>query len=319
MDQLVAEGVPDFKLFTAYPGVFYSDDGAIFRAMQQTAQERRADHDARRERAGDRRRRRRRRSPTARPTPTTTASPATRSSRARRRTASSASPRRPACPVYIVHLSAPRRARRGPRRARPRHAGVRRDVPAVPVPVARRHGQRLRGREVRLLAAAAPEGPLGRALDRPRQGRPAGRLDRPLPVRLPRPEGPRPGRLPEGPERPARRRGPGRPAARRRRRRRAGSRASAGSRSSRRRRRKLFGLYPRKGAIAVGVGRRPRRLRPGPRRARSRAKTHHMDVDYSCYEGREVQGALGRRPVAAARSIVRDGDVHGRARATAGS
>jgi dihydropyrimidinase len=37
MDTLVDEGVPDFKLFTAYPGVFYSDDGAIFRAMQQTA------------------------------------------------------------------------------------------------------------------------------------------------------------------------------------------------------------------------------------------------------------------------------------------
>jgi len=37
MDQLVTEGVPDFKLFTAYPGVFYSDDAAIFRAMQQTA------------------------------------------------------------------------------------------------------------------------------------------------------------------------------------------------------------------------------------------------------------------------------------------
>jgi dihydropyrimidinase len=36
MDQLVAEGVPDFKLFTAYPGVFFSDDGAIFRAMRQT-------------------------------------------------------------------------------------------------------------------------------------------------------------------------------------------------------------------------------------------------------------------------------------------
>jgi dihydropyrimidinase len=33
MDTLVAEGVPDFKLFTAYPGVFFSDDGAIFRAM----------------------------------------------------------------------------------------------------------------------------------------------------------------------------------------------------------------------------------------------------------------------------------------------
>jgi len=36
MDELVGEGVTDFKLFTAYPGVFLSDDGAIFRAMQQT-------------------------------------------------------------------------------------------------------------------------------------------------------------------------------------------------------------------------------------------------------------------------------------------
>ena len=37
MDALVEEGVTDFKLFTAYPGVFYSDDGAIFRAMQRAA------------------------------------------------------------------------------------------------------------------------------------------------------------------------------------------------------------------------------------------------------------------------------------------
>ncbi len=37
MDEMVAAGVPDFKLFTAYPGVFFSDDGAILRAMQQTA------------------------------------------------------------------------------------------------------------------------------------------------------------------------------------------------------------------------------------------------------------------------------------------
>ncbi len=36
MDGLVHEGVTDFKLFTAYPGVFFSDDGAIFRAMQRT-------------------------------------------------------------------------------------------------------------------------------------------------------------------------------------------------------------------------------------------------------------------------------------------
>jgi dihydropyrimidinase len=36
MDTLVAEGVTDFKLFTAYPGVFYSDDGAILRALQRS-------------------------------------------------------------------------------------------------------------------------------------------------------------------------------------------------------------------------------------------------------------------------------------------
>lgn len=35
MDQLVSAGVTSFKLFTAYPGVFYSDDGQILRAMQR--------------------------------------------------------------------------------------------------------------------------------------------------------------------------------------------------------------------------------------------------------------------------------------------
>jgi dihydropyrimidinase len=36
MDQLVAtEGITSFKLFMAYPGVFYSDDGQILRAMQK--------------------------------------------------------------------------------------------------------------------------------------------------------------------------------------------------------------------------------------------------------------------------------------------
>ncbi len=35
MDELVDEGITSFKLFMAYPGVFYSDDGQILRAMQQ--------------------------------------------------------------------------------------------------------------------------------------------------------------------------------------------------------------------------------------------------------------------------------------------
>ncbi len=37
MDSLIDEGVTSFKLFMAYPGVFYSDDGQILRAMQQAA------------------------------------------------------------------------------------------------------------------------------------------------------------------------------------------------------------------------------------------------------------------------------------------
>lgn len=35
MDTLVSEGVTSFKMFMAYPGVFYSDDGRILRAMQR--------------------------------------------------------------------------------------------------------------------------------------------------------------------------------------------------------------------------------------------------------------------------------------------
>jgi dihydropyrimidinase len=37
MDQLVNEGITSFKLFMAYPGVFMLDDAAIFRAMQRAA------------------------------------------------------------------------------------------------------------------------------------------------------------------------------------------------------------------------------------------------------------------------------------------
>ncbi|MGH4029376.1 dihydropyrimidinase [Actinomycetota bacterium Odt1-20B] len=37
MDLLVEEGITSFKLFMAYPGVFYSDDGKILRAMQRSS------------------------------------------------------------------------------------------------------------------------------------------------------------------------------------------------------------------------------------------------------------------------------------------
>ena len=41
MDTCSATGVNSFKLFMAYPGVFYSTDGEILQAMQQAARDRR--------------------------------------------------------------------------------------------------------------------------------------------------------------------------------------------------------------------------------------------------------------------------------------
>ena len=38
MDALIDEGVTSFKLFMAYPGVFYSDDAQILKAMQKSAE-----------------------------------------------------------------------------------------------------------------------------------------------------------------------------------------------------------------------------------------------------------------------------------------
>ncbi|HEY2915760.1 MAG TPA: dihydropyrimidinase [Candidatus Limnocylindrales bacterium] len=73
---------------------------------------------------------------------------------------------------------------------------------------------------------------------------------------------------------------------------------------------KLFGLYPRKGAIAIGADADLVVYDPNRKRTIS-AKSHHMDVDYSCYEGREVQGAsevvLSRGAV-----VVRNGEFTGR-------
>jgi dihydropyrimidinase len=53
---------------------------------------------------------------------------------------------------------------------------------------------------------------------------------------------------------------------------------------------RLFGMYPRKGTIAVGSDADILVYDPNRRRTIS-ARTHHMDVDYSLYEGWEIQGA----------------------------
>jgi dihydropyrimidinase len=52
----------------------------------------------------------------------------------------------------------------------------------------------------------------------------------------------------------------------------------------------MFGLAGRKGVVAAGADADLVIYDPNRKRTIS-ASTHHMDVDYSCYEGREVTGA----------------------------
>jgi dihydropyrimidinase len=52
---------------------------------------------------------------------------------------------------------------------------------------------------------------------------------------------------------------------------------------------KIFGLFPRKGTIAVGSDADIVIFNPNKRMTIS-AENHHMNVDYNCYEGMQVQG-----------------------------
>ena len=289
MDALVAEGVPDFKLFTAYPGVFYSDDGAIFRAMQQTAtngglimmhaengmaidvvaaqtvEAGTTDPDRPRPRAQGRLRGRGHQ-------------PRHPPGRGRRRTGL----HRP--PV------GPRGPGRGPGRARPRHRR--------PSPRPARSTCSCRS-TTSATASRAPSSCARRRCARRITGTTSGRglvkddlqvvstdhcpFDfhgqkelgrgdfRKVPNGLPGVED-RVDLMHDG--------------------------GVVGGRISRERwveiistaPAKLFGMYPRKGSISVGADADLVVYDPKRKRTIS-ATTHHMDVDYSCYEGRQVQGA----------------------------
>ena len=74
---------------------------------------------------------------------------------------------------------------------------------------------------------------------------------------------------------------------------------------------RMFGLYPRKGAIAPGSDADIVVYDPALRHALS-AKTHHMAVDYSAYEGREVQGGVST-VLSRGEILVSDGQWHGQA------
>ena len=231
MDQLVAEGVPDFKLFTAYPGVFLSPDDAHLPGDAADEEQRRHDPDARRERPGDRhpgcRAGRRGRDGSHRPRPGAYARLEGEATSRVIRLAETAG-----VPVYFVHMSA-KEALEALMAARNR--GAMAWAETCPQYLYLTLDDLGNGFDGAKFVCSPPlrtkdhAVELWNALKRD-DLQVVG--DRPLPVRFPRPEGDGPRRLPQDPQRPARRGGAGRPDAPRQSST-GGSRGSAGSRSSR--------------------------------------------------------------------------------------
>lgn len=74
---------------------------------------------------------------------------------------------------------------------------------------------------------------------------------------------------------------------------------------------KLFGLFPKKGTIAVGSDADIVIFDPDKKVTIS-AKTHHMNVDYSCYEGFEVQG-VAETVLSRGKVVIENGKYTGKA------
>ncbi len=257
MDQLVVdEGITSFKLFMAYPGVFYSDDGQILRAMQKARDngamimmhaENGIAIDVLVQQAL---------SSAARPTRSTTASPGREALEAEATSraiwlASVAAD----CPLYIVHLSASKALEQV---AAARDLG--RNVFAETCPQylyltledqlgapGFEGAKWVCSTPLRSGKRAAPRRPVAG----PAQQRPVRGLHRPLPLLHEGPEGAGHRRLLEDPQRHRRRRAPRRPAS---------TRGSSTGKLSLARwvetiattPARMFGLYPKKGIIAPG-------------------------------------------------------------------
>jgi dihydropyrimidinase len=73
---------------------------------------------------------------------------------------------------------------------------------------------------------------------------------------------------------------------------------------------RIFGLFPRKGTIAVGSDADIVLFDPNAEMTIS-AKTHHMNVDYSCYEGMKIKGAT-RTVLSRGRAIIENGQYVGK-------
>ena len=73
----------------------------------------------------------------------------------------------------------------------------------------------------------------------------------------------------------------------------------------------MFGLYPRKGVIAPGADADIVIYDPAATQTLSVA-THHMNVDYSAYEGMEITGKVAVT-ISRGQVVVADGEFRGSA------
>jgi dihydropyrimidinase len=73
---------------------------------------------------------------------------------------------------------------------------------------------------------------------------------------------------------------------------------------------KIFGLFPRKGTIAIGSDADIVIFDPNEEATIS-ARTHHMNVDYSAYEGMRIRGAV-KTVLSAGKVIIEDGKYLGK-------
>ena len=74
---------------------------------------------------------------------------------------------------------------------------------------------------------------------------------------------------------------------------------------------RMFGLYPRKGVIAPGSDADIVIYDPQARQVLS-AQTHHMNVDYSAYEGMEITGRVDT-VLSRGQVVIDGGEYHGTA------
>ena len=253
--------------------------------------ERRADHDARRERHRDRRPGRAGAGRAARPTPATTARSARPCWRPRPPTAPSSSPRSPARPLYVVHVSADGGGRRAGHaratRACPSSARPARSTCSCPPTTSP-------SRTSRAPSTCAPRR-CGPRSTRPRCG---GGCAPTTSRSSPPTTAPSASRARRSWAAATSRRSPTacpasrtawtcstRPSST------DTSRAAAGSRSPAPTPARMFGLYPKKGTIAPGADADIVIYDPHAEQIVS-AETHHMNVDYSAYEGKRITGRV---------------------------